>query len=71
MSQNSMLSEATSLNESKGFGEEAVVGKYCDFEALKKKWRCQDVQEVKQIIRRVLTNQILSNAEVQAVRRRV
>lgn len=39
-SQNSMLSEATSLNESKAFGEDQVVGKYCDFEALKKKWRC-------------------------------
>lgn len=44
MSQNSMLSEATSLNESKGFGEEAVVGKYCDFQALKKKWKCEDVE---------------------------
>lgn len=35
MSQNSMLSEATSLNESKGFREKAVVGKYCDL----RRWR--------------------------------
>lgn len=42
-SQNSMLSEATSLNESNIFGEDQVVGKFCDFEELKKKWKAQDV----------------------------
>ena len=31
MSQNSMLSEATSLNESNMFGEDQIVNKYCDF----------------------------------------
>ena len=61
-SQNSMLSEATSINDSKALGEDKVVGKYCDFEALKKKWKCQDIEEVKQIIRRVLTNDMVRDA---------
>jgi len=30
-SQNSMLSEATSVNDSKALGEDKIVGKYCDF----------------------------------------
>lgn len=57
-----MLSEATSINDSKALGEDKVVGKYCDFEALKKKWKCQDIEEVKQIIRRVLTNDMVMDA---------
>lgn len=69
-SQNSMLSQATSINESRGLGEDQVIGKYCDFEALKKKWKCQDIEEVKEIIRRVLTNDIVKEAEVHAARKR-
>ena len=55
-----MLSESTSINDSKALGEDKVVGKYCDFEALKKKWKCEDIEEVKEIIRRVLTNDMVS-----------
>lgn len=39
-SQNSMLSEATSVGNSRELDEDKVIGKYCDFEALKKKWKC-------------------------------
>ena len=69
-SQNSMLSEATSLNESNIFGEDQVVGKYCDFEALRKKWKADDIQEVREILRRILTKQIVSDAELRAVKKR-
>jgi hypothetical protein len=34
-----MISEATSVNQ-KTFDEEQAANKYCDFEALKKKWKC-------------------------------
>ena len=69
-SQNSMMSQATSVNDSKALGEDKIVGKYCDFQALKKKWKCEDIEEVKEIIRRVLTKYMVSQAEVQAVRKR-
>ena len=52
------------------FGEDQVVNKYCDFEALKKKWRLDDVEEVRQMIRRVLTKQIVFQAEIDAVKKR-
>ena len=70
MSQNSMLSEATSLNSSNMFGEDEVVNKYCDFEVLKKKWKLEDVEEVRNMIRRLLTRQIVSEAELEAVKKR-
>ena len=60
MTQNSMLSQATSLNESNIFGEDQVMNKYCDFETLKKKWRLDDIEDVRNMIRRVLTKQIVS-----------
>lgn len=69
-SQNSMMSEATSLNESNIFGEDQVVSKYCDFEELRKKWKLEDIQEVKEMLRRTLTRQVVSDAEVQAVKKR-
>ena len=65
-----MLSEATSLNESNVFGEDQVVGKFCDFQALKKKWRVEDIEDVKQILRLTLTRQIVSDAELRAVKKR-
>lgn len=52
------------------FGEDQVVDKYCNFEALKKKWRLDDVEEVRQMIRRVLTKQIVFQAEIDAVKKR-
>ena len=70
-SQNSMLSEATSLNESNIFGEDQVVDKYCDFEALRKKWKVDDVTEVRNILRRILTKQVVSEAELEAVKKKV
>lgn len=42
-SQNSMLSEATSLNQSNMFGEDEVVAKFWDFDELKKKWKLDDI----------------------------
>lgn len=42
-SQGSFLSEATSINESNIDGEEQIVARYCDFEALSKKWGITDV----------------------------
>ncbi len=42
-SQNSMLSEATSLNQSNMFGEDEVVAKFWDFDELKKKWKLDDL----------------------------
>lgn len=65
-----MLSEATSLNESNMFGEDQVVGKYCDFAALKKKWRVEDIEDVKRLLRLSLTRQIVSDAELRAVKKR-
>ena len=41
-----------------------------EIQALKKKWKCEDIEEVKEIIRRVLTKDMVSQAEVQAVRKR-
>ena len=43
VTQSSMISEAKSVNQSTQFGEDDVVGKYCDFEALLKKWNCEDI----------------------------
>ena len=70
MTQNSMLSEATSLNSSNVFGEDEVVGKYCDFEALRKKWKLEDIEEVRNMLRRMLTRQVVSEAEVEATKKR-
>ena len=43
VSQGSMLSEATSLNESNLEGEDQAIIRFCDYEALKKKWRVDDI----------------------------
>ena len=48
------------MNESNIFGEDQVMNKYCDFETLKKKWRLDDIEDVRNMIRRVLTKQIVS-----------
>lgn len=64
------MSEATSLNESNIFGEEQVVNKFCNFEELKKKWKVEDIEEVREILRRVLTRKIVSDAELEAVKKR-
>ncbi len=42
------------------FGEDHVFDKYCDFQALKKKWKLEDVEDVRQMVRRILTRQIVS-----------
>ena len=69
VSQGSMMSDVSNADSKMG-GEGSVVAKYCDFEALKKKWRLEDVEEVKEMIRRVLTRQIVSDAELEAVKKR-
>ena len=45
------------------------MGKYCDFEQLQKKWRLQDIEEVKQMIRRILTKEKVSEAEHQGIKK--
>ena len=52
--QNSVLS-VQSLNSTNALGEDKIVDKYCNFEALKKKWKLEDIQEVRNMIRRILT----------------
>ena len=69
-SQNSMLSEATSLDHSNIFGEDKVVEQFWDFDQLKKKWKLNDVEAVKDMIRRMLTKKVVFDAELEAVKKR-
>jgi hypothetical protein len=69
-SQGSMLSEATSINESNIDGEEQIVSKYCDFEVLSKKWGISDVEQVRSMLRLILTRKFVSEAEVNAIKKK-
>ena len=69
-SQGSMLSEATSVNESNIDGEEQIVTRYCDFEALSKKWGLTDVDEVKTMLRLLLARKFVSDAELNAIKKK-
>ena len=48
--------------------EEAFMNKLCDFEVLKKKWLKENVQQVKDAIRRILATRILAHAQREVVR---
>ena len=65
-----MLSEATSVNESNIDGEEQIVTRYCDFEALSKKWGLTDVDEVKTMLRLLLARKFVSDAELNAIKKK-
>lgn len=67
--QNSVLS-VQSLNSTNAFGEDKIVEKYCNFEALRKKWKLEDIEEVRYMIRRILTKQLVSDAELEGVKKR-
>lgn len=69
-SQGSMLSEATSVNESNIDGEQQIVTRYCDFEALSKKWGLTDVDEVKTMLRLLLARKFVSDAELNAIKKK-
>lgn len=69
-SQGSMLSEATSVNESKIDGEEEIVGRYCDFEALSKKWGLTDVEQIRSMIRLIMTKKFVYEAETNAIKKK-
>ncbi len=43
---------------------------FWDFEQLKKKWKLEDVEAVRDMIRRVLTKKVVFDAELQAVKQR-
>lgn len=43
--------------------EEAFLDKFCNFENLQKKWLKENVQQVKDAIRRVLATRILAHAQ--------
>lgn len=69
-SQGSMMSEATSMNESNIDGQSQIVSKYCDFEELAKKWGVSDIEDVKKLLRFILTRRIVSEAELNAVKKK-
>lgn len=69
-SQGSMLSQATSINESNIDGEEQIVSRYCDFEILSKKWGIPDVEQVRSMLRFILTKKFVSEAEVNAIKKK-
>ena len=68
-SQGSVLSEATSVNESNIDGEQEVLSKFCDFQSLSKKWGVSDVQHVKYLLRLILTRKFVSEAELNKVKK--
>jgi hypothetical protein len=39
----------------------------CDFDSLKKKWKAKNVEEVKQLINRLLSKKVISDAEGLAI----
>jgi hypothetical protein len=68
-SQGSFLSEATSINESNIDGEQELVAKFSDFENLSKKWGTSDVDQVKYLLRVILTRKYVSEAGLNAVKK--
>ena len=48
------------MNESNVYGEEQLVADYCDFDTLTKKWGLQNVEEVKKMLRFMLTRKVVS-----------
>lgn len=70
VSQGSMLSEATSVNESNIDGEQEVVAKFCDFENLSKKWGATDVEQVKYLLRVILTRKFVADAGLNAIKKK-
>ena len=69
-SQGSFLSEATSLNTSNVDGQEELVAKFSDFDNLSKKWGVSDVQQVKYLLRLMLTRKYVAEAEANAVKKK-
>jgi len=51
-------------------GEEEIVAKYCDFEVLAKKWGVSDVEQVKTMIRFIMTRKFVTDAETIAIKKR-
>jgi hypothetical protein len=68
-SQGSFLSEATSLNTSNVDGEEELIAKFSDFDNLSKKWAVTDVDQVKYLLRLMLTRKYVSEASVNAIKK--
>lgn len=48
--------------------EEAFLDRFCNFEALQKKWLKESVQQVKDAVRRVLATRILAHAQREVVK---
>ena len=69
-SQGSFLSEATSLNTSNVDGQEELIAKFSDFDNLSKKWGVSDVQQVKYLLRLMLTRKYVAEAEANAVKKK-
>lgn len=69
-SQGSFLSEATTINESNIDGEQELVAKFSDFENLSKKWGTSDVNQVKYLLRVILTRKYVSEAGLNAVKKK-
>lgn len=58
------------MNDSNIDGEEQLLSKFCDFEAMAKKWGVEGVQEVKYLLRLSLTRKYVAEAEANAVKKR-